>query len=170
MSIGGTSSNTSRITAAMKGITMIERISPAVIMPMPSGGPENRVPIRGMLPNHVDHQGLDVGLHQRREDEQAPHAVDDRRDRRQQLDRRAERALEPAGRELGQEQRDAEADRNGDHHRDQRGHQRAVDRHQRAEFLPHRDSSPGARGSSGRTCAASARCRSPERRGSLRGC
>ena len=65
----------------------------------------------------------------------SPHAVDDRRDRREQLDGRAERPLEPGRRELGEEKGDAEAHRHADQHGDERGHDRAEDRDQRAELL-----------------------------------
>ena len=39
-SIGGVSSNTSRITEAMKGMIMMARMTPAHRSPMPMGGPE----------------------------------------------------------------------------------------------------------------------------------
>ena len=76
---------------------------------------------------------LHVVAEQRREHEQAPHAVDDRRDRGQQLHRRAERALERRRAHLGEEQRDAEAHRDADQQRDRRRDEGAVDRRQRAE-------------------------------------
>ncbi|MOA69832.1 hypothetical protein D3C78_1982600 [compost metagenome] len=50
MSIAGTSSNTSRMTAAMNGMIMIDRIRPAVKMPMPNGGPAKSPPMMGRLP------------------------------------------------------------------------------------------------------------------------
>ena len=50
LSIGGVTSKTSRITEAMKGITMMARMIPAQRMPMPTGGPENSVPSTGTLP------------------------------------------------------------------------------------------------------------------------
>ena len=59
-------------------------------------------------------QRLHVIGEKRREHEQAPHAVDDRRNRRQQLDGGAERPLERNRAHLGQEQRDAEAHRDAD--------------------------------------------------------
>ena len=59
-SIGGTVSNTSRMTDAMNGSTMIARIKPAVSMPMPSGGPANRLPIPGIAPSVSISAGCDV--------------------------------------------------------------------------------------------------------------
>ena len=50
-------------------------------------------------------------------------------------------------------QRDAEADRDGDDHRDGRGHQRAEDRHQRAEFLLDRVPVVVDQETKSRTCA-----------------
>ena len=76
-----------------------------------------------------------VRLQERREDEKAPDAVDDRGDARQQFDGDADRPAQPVRAEFGEENRDAEADRNGDQHGDEGGDQRAVDRRQRAEFL-----------------------------------
>ena len=91
---------------------------------------------------HRAERGLQRLLHvsgqDGREHHQAPHAVDDRRNRGQQLDRGAQRALQPPRRQLGQEQRNAETDGHGDDQRDQRRHQRAVDHHQAAELLLHR--------------------------------
>src|SRR5487761_2293205 len=95
-STGGTTSNTSRITDAMNGMTMIGE--------------------------------------ERRKHEQPPHAVDDRRDRRQQLDSGAERTPQHGGAHLGEEQRDAEAHRNADDQCDRGRDQRAVDRRERAEL------------------------------------
>ena len=43
-STGGTISNTSRITEAMNGMTMIDRMIPADRMPMPFGAPWNSGP------------------------------------------------------------------------------------------------------------------------------
>ena len=48
----------------------------------------------GTSPERLRQQRLDVVAEERREHEQAPHAVDDRRNRRQQLDRGAERPLQ----------------------------------------------------------------------------
>ena len=48
-------------------------------------------------PNSAGQQRLHVIGEERREHEQAPHAVDDRRHRRQQLDGGAERALQRGG-------------------------------------------------------------------------
>ena len=51
---------------------------------------------------------------------------------RQQFDRGSQRAAQPGRRQFGQEQGNAEADRHGDDQRDDRGHDGAVDGHQRA--------------------------------------
>ena len=88
-----------------------------------------------MLLERVDQEGLNVLLHERREHEQAPDAVDDAGDAGQQLDGDADRPAQHHRAELGQEERDHQADRHGDQHGDGRGDQRAVDRRQRAEAL-----------------------------------
>ena len=64
---------------------------------------------------------------QRREDEQAPHAVDDAGHGGEQLDGGRHRPLEPGRAELRQEDRDAEGQRHADHKGDQRGRQRSDD-------------------------------------------
>src|SRR5258707_15527304 len=46
----GTISNTSRITEAMNGMTMMARIMPAVRTPIPIGGPWNSAPMIGTEP------------------------------------------------------------------------------------------------------------------------
>ncbi len=51
--IGGVTSNTSRITEAMNGITMIARMMPADRMPMPTGGPLTRLPRNGTPDNRL---------------------------------------------------------------------------------------------------------------------
>ncbi len=48
-STGGTISNTSRITDAMNGMIMTDRMMPAVRMPMPLGAPWNSWPITGQV-------------------------------------------------------------------------------------------------------------------------
>ena len=98
-------------------------------------GEQRRRCMRPASPRCAIEPRIDVLGHERHEDEQAPHAVDDRRDAGQQFDRRGDRPAQPARRDFGQEQRDAETDRHRDEHRDQRGDQRAVDRHQRAELV-----------------------------------
>src|SRR5581483_6186279 len=47
----GTTSNTSRITEAMNGITMIARMIPAESTPIPIGGPRNSAPASGISPS-----------------------------------------------------------------------------------------------------------------------
>ena len=133
-STGGTISNTSRITDAMNGMIITDRMIPAVRMPMPLGAPWNSAPITGTLAERGGQQRLHVVAEQRREHEQPPHAVDDRRDRREQLDGRAQRPLQRRRAHLGQEQRDAEAHRHADEQRDERRDQRAVDRREAAEL------------------------------------
>src|SRR3546814_17562133 len=51
LSMGGTVSNTSRVIEVMKGNTMMLRIRPAVSMPMPYGGPANRLDRPGTSSN-----------------------------------------------------------------------------------------------------------------------
>ncbi|KAG1436840.1 hypothetical protein G6F57_020497 [Rhizopus arrhizus] len=67
-----------------------------------------------------DQEGLHVLLEHRHEDEQAPHAVDDRRDRGQHFHGGAERAAQPGRRQLGQEDGDAERDGHRDDQRNGR--------------------------------------------------
>ena len=119
-------------------MTMIARMMPADNRPRPTGGPENSAPSSGVLAEHGLQRPLHPGGQDGPEHQQAPHAVDDRRHRGQQLDRGAQRPPQPARRQLGQEQRDAETDRHGDQHRDERTHQRAVDHHQTAVAVLHR--------------------------------
>ena len=42
--MGGVTSKTSRITAAMNGMIMMARMIPADRMPMPTGGPDTSAP------------------------------------------------------------------------------------------------------------------------------
>ena len=66
---------------------------PADSMPMPLGAPWKSGPMIHSVAERARQHRLDVVAEERREHEQAPHAVDDRGNRRQQLDRRAERPL-----------------------------------------------------------------------------
>src|SRR5690606_25651553 len=50
LSIGGVTSNTSRITEATYGMIMIARMMPAHSRPMPSGAPANNLSITGTWP------------------------------------------------------------------------------------------------------------------------
>ena len=102
---------------------------------MPSGGPWKNAADQRPGADMVVEPGGDVLGHHRDQHEQAPHAVDDRRDAREQFDGRADRATRPARRDLGQEEGDAEADRHRDEHRDHRRDDGAVDRHQRAVLV-----------------------------------
>ncbi len=71
-------------------------------------------------------------LQERREDEQAPEAVDDRRNAGEKLDRRSDRPAQRMRAKLGEEDCNAEADRYRDDHGDDGCNHRAVDRRQRA--------------------------------------
>ncbi len=123
------------MTEEMNGMTMIASTMPAVSMPRPSGGPrEQRTDDRPAAEVCVEPRN-DIAAHDRHEHEQAPHAVDDRRDAREQFDRRADRRAHPRRRDLGEVERDAEADRHRDQQRDGRSDERAVDRHERAELV-----------------------------------
>src|SRR5689334_4308959 len=57
LSTGGTISNTSRMTDAMNGITMIARMKPADSTPMPLGAPWNSGPRIQTLPSVSDRSG-----------------------------------------------------------------------------------------------------------------
>ena len=76
--------------------------------------------------------GCAVLGHDRHEHEQAPHAVDDRRNAGEKFDRRADRRAQPGRRHFGQVKGDTEADRHRDDHGDHGRDQGAEDRHQRA--------------------------------------
>ncbi|MNR46863.1 hypothetical protein D3C85_1658890 [compost metagenome] len=45
------------MTAAMNGMIMIDRIRPAVKMPMPNGGPAKSPPMMGTLPSVAIRKG-----------------------------------------------------------------------------------------------------------------
>jgi hypothetical protein len=104
----------------MKGSTMMARIR------------EDRAQDRNAVED-LDHEGLEGVGQERAQHEEAPHAVDDRGNAGEQLDRHADRAAQPLRTELGEEDRNAEADGNGNQHRDERGDERAVHRPERAE-------------------------------------
>ena len=96
LNTGGTVSNTSRMVAAMNGMTMTARISAAVRMPVPKGGPCEQVADQRDARRTLSISGgWMYSRHQRRDDEEAPHAVDDRGHRRQQLHRGADRPAQP---------------------------------------------------------------------------
>ena len=83
----------------------------------------------GSVAERPGQQRLHVIGEQRREHEQAPHAVDDATGSPASSSTAVPSGrLQPRRGHLGQEQRDAEADRNADEQRDRRGDQRAVDR------------------------------------------
>ncbi|MNE19509.1 hypothetical protein D3C80_1125960 [compost metagenome] len=87
---------------------------------------------------HLANRGLEIFGKQRGEHEQAPHAINDTRDRRQQFNGDTQRAPQPVWCQLGQEQRNAEADGYGDNQCDQRGDDGTVDRYQGAKLLSRR--------------------------------
>ena len=91
----------------------------------------------------IDKERLDIALHHRPEVIDAPDAVDDGWNSREELDRDADRSAQGQPAELRQEDRDAEPDRNGDQHGNQRRDKRAVDRGRGAELLLRR--APGVR-------------------------
>ena len=91
----------------------------------------------------ADQRGLHGSLQEGREDEEAPDAVDDRRDPGQKLDRDADRAAQPMRAKFSQENRDANPDRHGEDHGDRGCRQRAVNGRESAEFLG--DRIPGLR-------------------------
>ena len=99
------------MTEAMKGMTMIASTRPAVQhADAERRAVEQRAEDRQRADVFVEPRIHVFGEH-RHEHEQAPHAVDDRRDAGEQFDRRADRAAQPLRRHLGEEHRDAEADR-----------------------------------------------------------
>ena len=80
-------------------------------------------------------QGSRYSAIKRRDDEEAPHAVDDRGNRGEQLDRGADRTAQPDRREFGEVERDAEGHRHGEDQRQDGGDDGAVDRHRGAEHF-----------------------------------
>ena len=67
------------------------------------------------------------------QDQDAPEAVDHRRDGREEIDQRGDRSAPPLGQEHGRGQRDADRQRYRDDHGDRARHERAVDEGRRAE-------------------------------------
>ena len=70
-------------------------MKPAVKTSVPYAGPAKMMFSAGIGPVHLDDGGLDVGLQQRLENEEAPDAVDDRGDAGEQLDGDADRLAQP---------------------------------------------------------------------------
>ena len=95
------------------------------------------------------------------EDEDAPEAIDDRRNRGQQLGQKRERRAERARRELREKDRDPERDGRREEHRQEGRVQRAPDERQRAE-LP-RDRVPGLPGPEPKAELRDRELRRPER-------
>src|SRR6516225_530858 len=119
----------------MKGNTMIARIKPAVSTPMPTG--EQDANPRD-LPEGIDDRRLDVLLNKRREYKQAPNAVDDDGDGREQLNHRGERPFQPDRADFSDEHRHAERHRYADHHGNCRGDQSSIDRCEGTELFGYR--------------------------------
>src|SRR6218665_43999 len=88
------------------------------------------------------HRHLEVVGKQRGKHEQAEHAVDDRRHRRQQFHGRAQRALQPYRAGFGQEQGDAEGQRHGDQQRNAGTDHGADDGDRGTEFFIEEDPFP----------------------------
>ena len=103
----GTAMSTSRVTAEMYGSTMIARMQPAASMLGPYAGPEKSG--RSAEVQRVLHERHHVLAKQRHQDEHAPEAVDDARNRRQQIDEKRDRLPKPPRREFGEEDRNADA-------------------------------------------------------------
>ena len=121
--------NTSRVTAVMIGRIITASTTPPVkIVPGEHGqvarGEQEEPAQVGAQPGRDRQQG-------RREDRDAPEAVDDRRHGGQQVDHVGERARDPLGGVLGEEQRDAQGDRHredqGEQRRQQRDHEQVAD-------------------------------------------
>ena len=92
-------------------------------------------PMGGIQRKVCGEPGLDVFRHERREHEEAPHAVDDGGHGGEQFDRDAERAAERSRAGFGEEEGDAEADGPGDQQRKDGGDERAGDGGKRAVDL-----------------------------------
>ena len=118
---------------------MMARIRPAASMPTPSGGPLKS----GRLRSACRRRRLERA-HGRHQHEDAPEAVDDRRNRGEQLGQKDERLPQPVRAELRDEDRDAERDRRRDRQRENRRIQRAPDERQRAELAGDRIPDLGA--------------------------
>ena len=87
----------------------------------------------GDILHRVGDGGLDgVGQHGAQHEE-APHAVDDGGNARQQLHRHAHGAAQPLGAKLGEEDGDAKPHGHGDEQRDERTHQGSIDGAKAAE-------------------------------------
>lgn len=114
------------------------RMTPAARIPIPNAGRQTARRRTGWSTERCRPAPGSKSQTAGAENKQAPHAVHDARDCRQQLNRNAQRTLEPGGGQFCQKQRDAEAHRNGDQQRDKRGDQGSVNRDQRAEDLVRR--------------------------------
>ena len=120
----GVCSNTERVTAVMIGriITASTRPAMIIVRPVADAGPlKNGIEAEVVLEPPQQPDGV------RAEHGDAPEAVDDARDRRQEVDHVAHRLGDPARRDVADEQRDRDRHRDGDHDRDGRGHDRAED-------------------------------------------
>ena len=98
----------------MNGRIMIARMIEADRMPEPLGMPVVSVSSSEPGVAAAISGSCTYLANKRREDEQAPHAVDDRGDAGEQLHRRADRPAQRRGAKLGQEEGDAAGDRQGD--------------------------------------------------------
>src|SRR5581483_3034761 len=78
------------------------------------------------IAERVDEKRLQRRLQEGCENKEAPNAVDDAGNAREQLDRNSDRTAQPYGAKLGEE------------YRDRGGHKRSVDRGKRPEFFRHR--------------------------------
>ena len=125
--------STSRATEDVNGITMMARISAAASIPTPSGGPEKS----GSFRSPVGRQDLRARA-RRDEHEDAPEAVHDRGDRREQLREECQRRAQRRGAKLREEDGDAERDGRGDQQGEEGRVERAPDERQRAELAGHR--------------------------------
>src|SRR5215472_10033099 len=92
----------------------------------------------GDIAESRDQERLQGLLQEGREYEQAPDAINDAWNARQELDGDPDGPSQPHGAQLSEKYGDQEPDRHRDQHRDERGDKRAVDRRQRAEFLRNR--------------------------------
>ena len=117
-SLRGVCEKTSRATAETIGRIITASTSPAtsIVRPVIEAGPSKI----GMKPSFASSHFI-TGDGGRAEDEDAPEAVDDARDRGQQVDHVAERAARSAARrDVGDEERHRDRQRHRDDHRQRR--------------------------------------------------
>ena len=120
----------------MYGSTMIARTHPAANMLGPYIGPGEERKFAEV--QRVFEKRHDVVAKKRNQNEETPQAVDDARNRGEQIDEKRDRLAHPARREFREKNRDADRERRRDEERDDRRDHRAENRRRRPNWPLHR--------------------------------